>query len=148
MIIFLLGLFSMMAQLEYPPISIRAAAFIGIMSLVSLIVAFASIFRHFGIVDSLNATLDRDPIDCLYFSVVTWTTLGYGDFRPSAAIRMTAAAEALIGYVGMVGLISISAQYIVATVGLSEQEIDKFNKGLERYESKRSDNPRTRKKRG
>jgi hypothetical protein len=35
---------------------------------------------------------------CLDFSIVTWTTLGYGDVRPSANARMLAASEAVLGY--------------------------------------------------
>lgn len=35
----------------------------------------------------------------LYFSIVTFTTLGYGDFQPSEGMRLLAAEEALFGYV-------------------------------------------------
>jgi len=35
--------------------------------------------------------------DCLYFSVVTFTTLGYGDLSPSGLVRLIAAVEAFIG---------------------------------------------------
>ena len=34
----------------------------------------------------------------LYFSIVTWTTLGYGDLQPTESLRLFAASEALIGY--------------------------------------------------
>jgi Ion channel len=37
-------------------------------------------------------------VTCLYFSMVTWTTLGYGDVRPSDNARMLAASEAVLGY--------------------------------------------------
>ncbi len=33
----------------------------------------------------------------LYFSVVTFTTLGYGDFRPIGAVRVLASVESLLG---------------------------------------------------
>jgi|APSaa5957512622_1039677.scaffolds.fasta_scaffold176539_2 hypothetical protein len=36
-----------------------------------------------------------------YFSLVTWTTVGYGDVRPSKEARAYAAAEAAIGYLYM-----------------------------------------------
>jgi hypothetical protein len=32
---------------------------------------------------------------------VTWTTVGYGDFKPAAAIRLIAASEGFVGYIGM-----------------------------------------------
>lgn len=141
-VIFQLGLFSMMARIKYPPISSKAATIIGLLSLINTIIAFASIFRYFGIVQASNLTVHHDPLDCLYFSVVTWSTLGYGDFYPAQPARMVAAAEALIGYVGMIGLISIAAQYFVAGAGLSEKEIDEFNKKLANYEARREKKPR------
>jgi hypothetical protein len=53
-----------------------------------------------------------DPnLDALYFSVITWTTLGYGDFIPSAECRPWAAAEALTGYAMM-------PLFITALIGL------------------------------
>ena len=37
-------------------------------------------------------------LDCLYFSVITFTTLGFGDFRPLEGwSRIFAGTEALIG---------------------------------------------------
>jgi len=46
--------------------------------------------------------------DALYFSIVTWTTLGYGDFQPQEYFRLFAAIEAIYGYMFlglMVGLV-------------------------------------------
>jgi hypothetical protein len=42
--------------------------------------------------------------DALYYSIVTWTTLGYGDIVPVRELRMFAAIEALYGYI-FLGLI-------------------------------------------
>jgi len=41
--------------------------------------------------------LIADCGDALYFSAVTFTTVGYGDWRPEGAARFVAAAEALLG---------------------------------------------------
>jgi hypothetical protein len=46
-------------------------------------------------------------IDCIYFSGVTFTTLGFGDVLPVGPIRFMAAAESLIGLV----LIAWSASF-------------------------------------
>jgi len=37
----------------------------------------------------------------LYFSAVTWTTLGYGDITPATDFLLLAASEALLGYITM-----------------------------------------------
>ena len=37
-------------------------------------------------------------IDYLYFSIVTWTTVGYGDLQPNSFFRIYASLEAFIGY--------------------------------------------------
>ena len=36
-------------------------------------------------------------VDAVYFSAVTFTTLGYGDFRPESWARAVAMAEAMLG---------------------------------------------------
>jgi Ion channel len=58
-----------------------------------------------GLVDTISKEFTHDPSTCLYFSLVTWTTLGYGDFRPVPNGRLVAASEAVIGYVMMIILI-------------------------------------------
>ena len=37
--------------------------------------------------------------DCLYFSITTWTTLGYGDFAPTPTMRLVTSLEALTGLI-------------------------------------------------
>ena len=39
----------------------------------------------------------KNWLDCIYFSVVTFTTLGYGDLTPQGWSRIVAAVEAFIG---------------------------------------------------
>ncbi len=48
------------------------------------------------------------PLSSIYFSVVTLTTLGYGDAYPATmAGQILAAVQAVLGYVGLGGLLSI-----------------------------------------
>ena len=77
------------------------------LSCVSLsnIFIFAGIYSYFGI--SNGGVIVQDIYDCLYFSIVTWTTLGYGDFVPSKDAQFFAAGEAMIGYIYMAIIISI-----------------------------------------
>ena len=50
------------------------------------------------------------PISSFYYSVVTLTTLGYGDVLPaSTAAQIVAMCEVAIGYVMLGGLLSIFA---------------------------------------
>jgi len=58
---------------------------------------FAEIYESLGVYDH-DGNLVEDSNDAKYFSIVTWTTLGYGDFRPSVAARPYAATQALLGY--------------------------------------------------
>lgn len=69
----------------------------GALSALFMTLTFATLYRHLGI--SLNAGCDMDfrPIDSVYFSAVTFTTLGYGDFRPCAWARLPASGQALLG---------------------------------------------------
>jgi hypothetical protein len=41
---------------------------------------------------------DTTTQNTLFFSIVTFTTLGYGDFQPTPRMRLIAASEAIIGY--------------------------------------------------
>lgn len=65
------------------------------------IVGYGALYSDLKIIDTQNgevATLKRDHY---YFSAVTWTTLGYGDFRPSKDARVYAASQAVLGYLYM-----------------------------------------------
>ncbi|MCC1498372.1 potassium channel family protein [Alcanivorax sp. 1008] len=59
------------------------------------IIGFAAHYLHHGIMYS--GDIVHEPAASLYFSVVTWTTLGYGDFQPTEAVRGLAASQALLG---------------------------------------------------
>jgi len=59
------------------------------------ILGFALAYRALGIIPPAQEA--TRVIDYLYFSSVTFATLGYGDFRPSADARLLAAFQALLG---------------------------------------------------
>ncbi|PKG38189.1 pentapeptide repeat-containing protein [Psychromonas sp. Urea-02u-13] len=72
------------------------------------LILFSSFFYYvFGLrfagefqVFSMDQTLEQNIIfffECLYYSVVTFTTLGYGDFIPVGFSRVIAALEAFTG---------------------------------------------------
>ena len=84
-------------------------ALVGIFLLVGGIVAviflYAAEYEKLGL-RIAGAGITRDRLDCLYFSVVTWTTVGYGDLLPEGKARLVAGLEALTGYVLMALLIA------------------------------------------
>jgi voltage-gated potassium channel Kch len=59
--------------------------------------------KNFGTIPpGQTGTEQLNWLDSLYFSVVTWTTLGYGDFRPGTdTVKLFVMTEALLGYVYM-----------------------------------------------
>lgn len=71
-----------------------------------LIYLYAKLYEANGIIES-----GVDKIysfkDCLYFSIVTWTTLGYGDLAPTSEMRLWAASEAVVGYAFTALIISL-----------------------------------------
>ncbi len=52
-----------------------------------LIMTFAKLFYYHGLVLD-GAVISVSFADATYFSIVTWTTLGYGDFSPPESLRL------------------------------------------------------------
>lgn len=66
----------------------------------SLIVVFLLAFTFFinnAIIKQGLTSYSPDFLECLYFSFVTFTTLGYGDYAPTQAFQLIATAEAFFG---------------------------------------------------
>lgn len=79
---------------------------------IGMIFVFAGIYSITGL--QIDGELNQvHHWDALYFSVVTWTTLGYGDFQPIGYARGVASIEALFGYLHL----GIIVGLIVALVG-------------------------------
>ncbi|WP_120634731.1 potassium channel family protein [Ruegeria sp. EL01] len=68
---------------------------------------FAAVYGAFGYSD-LCVIGAKGPADVLYFSYVTFTTVGYGDLSPAGLCRGLAAAEAVTGYI-LLGLFVAAA---------------------------------------
>lgn len=102
----------------------RVAAFIAALTgLFLFIFIFASFYQSLGIIDSRTQAETRDAGACLYFSIVTFTTLGYGDFVPTVSARLISGCEALIGYVVMAAMIALLARIFGFTSGMSEPAV-------------------------
>ncbi|MCA0899739.1 ion channel [Microbulbifer agarilyticus] len=78
----------------------RIQAFIYFVVIIIIEIAgFAALYEREGIV--CEGSLIKDAYTSFYFSVVTWTTLGFGDCVPTSHIRHWAALQAILGYVMM-----------------------------------------------
>lgn len=77
-----------------------------------LILIFGLVYEGAGILDH-SGNLVKDRLTSIYFSIVTFTTLGYGDYRPSPTVRWAAAIEALLGYIFMGILVALIATTIL-----------------------------------
>lgn len=58
---------------------------------------FAYLYYQKGVLVSGNA-VKISFFDSIYFSITTWTTLGYGDFAPLPELRLVTSLEAINGY--------------------------------------------------
>jgi voltage-gated potassium channel Kch len=75
---------------------------------ITTVISFGGLYRQYGIKETASGTGTILPFDNLYFSVVTWTTVGYGDFIPaSKTSKKLAAYEAITGYITMAALFSV-----------------------------------------
>ena len=73
--------------------------------------SYSDIYVRMGIVEGVS-TIVHDRESALYFSIITFTTVGYGDYHPTLDGRMVAATEALTGYVFFGVFISMLSTYI------------------------------------
>jgi len=83
----------------------------------ALIFLYAAIYSDCGIQNSDKAPVN-DFADCLYFSMMTWTTVGYGDLVPVGKSRIFAMCEAFSQYVVMALLV---AAFISLAQSMREQ---------------------------
>lgn len=104
---------SVVARLLYDPDSfgytIRHLFFL----LLLVVAFFAVLYSELGIAEAATGREVRGLGVCLYFSVSTFTTLGYGDFLPLPETRLVAAVEALTGYV-LLGISLASAFFLIS----------------------------------
>lgn len=80
-----------------------------------LLAVFASVYQKLGITDNTGPrpAVSHAYLDSLYYSVVTFTTLGYGDFYPRGVGRVLAGIEALTGYV-ILGLLASTLAAVIS----------------------------------
>ena len=96
------------------------------LDVVLLILAFATMYQRLGII---NTTVEGSPVThnfvtSIYYAIVTFTTLGYGDFQPTPDARPIAALQAITGYLVLGVLASVVATLIHPSEGPLQVEDD------------------------
>jgi hypothetical protein len=82
-----------------------------------LLCAFAGLYAQYGLADTTGGgeKITYQYTDALYYSVVTFTTLGYGDIQPRGMSRILACIETFVGYIVLGLLASTATSFIQAT---------------------------------
>jgi len=79
-----------------------------LITITTVVFCYAKLYNLAGLYHGKECLQNPNVMQCLYFSVVTWTMLGYGDFHPNEGLsQFLAASEAIMGYVYM-GLLIVS----------------------------------------
>ena len=76
-----------------------------------LVLTYSRIYLDYNILYNGQPFTDETFTDNIYFSIVTLTTLGYGDFQPPPKLRILAGIQAITGYVYLGFIISIASSY-------------------------------------
>jgi hypothetical protein len=90
-------------KLSVPPrariLLVIGGVFIGhFLKIVLYAVVFAVMQNRFGL-GAISGVLEGNPLDFLYLSISSYTTLGVGDVYPTGPLRLVAAIESLNGLV-------------------------------------------------
>lgn len=102
------------------------ALFALLVAIFLLIACFALIYQRIGILENGKET--KDMVTALYFSVVTWTTLGYGDIQPLGWARLAATIEAMLGYVYLGVFVGLLFKLVIEkSASKEEQKVETHN---------------------
>ncbi|MDR3570603.1 MAG: ion channel [Candidatus Pacebacteria bacterium] len=64
-----------------------------------IVIDYASKYFEYGVLYAGGGDLVHDYDSSMYFSLVNWTTLGYGDVLPATQLRIFATSEAIAGQI-------------------------------------------------
>lgn len=95
-------------RLQFPWDAIKLVGSFALVTIISAVLYYVGTPHGWGVIRAYDVgVLNSPPInevnffDCLYFSVVTIATLGYGDYRPVSYGRIIAGGEVVAGIVMM-----------------------------------------------
>jgi len=101
--------------------------------LVITVVVFSIIYWRYGLVYN-GEKVENNFFNSVYFSLTTWTTLGYGDFAPTPRIRHITSIQAILGYAGLGLFIALLSGYI-NNMATNRKEVNRHNRELIREQS-------------
>jgi len=104
----ILVLYAFAVRMVDHPVLLTMGILVGTETL--FVVAYAWAYQLVGIMR--DGKITTDFVDCIYFSAITWTTVGYGDIVPTSEARLWAASEALLSYFTIAILIGTVASLI------------------------------------
>ncbi|HAT84575.1 MAG TPA: hypothetical protein DCS30_00530 [Rhizobiales bacterium] len=90
--------FLVMRSLQYESWYPLAGFCLIVFTPLSMIAGGAAFFMEYGLVNNLEKDATLSWFETVYFSVVTFTTLGYGDFSPTQPSRVGSLLLAFGGY--------------------------------------------------
>lgn len=96
--------------------------------LIWLILVFATVYWQHGLLVS-GRFREVSFVESIYFSVTTWTTLGYGDMGPPERIRHITSIQALMGYIGTGIWVAVAGLWISEKTEM-RRSIHKHNQEL------------------
>lgn len=87
------------------------AFFLLVLSMICMIWTFADTYSKASFSD-ISGKVSHDFYGAVYLSIVTWTTLGYGDLRPTESVRILAGLEAITGYLYIGIFVAFAINYL------------------------------------
>ncbi len=102
---------SFLALNELAQNKVRSSLAVAVLANISIIAAIC--YALIYLIGGLTVEPDKNPLHdfgtALYISITTMTTLGFGDFKPSEAVRMYTAVQAMLGYICLGSAVGIIA---------------------------------------
>lgn len=91
-----------------------------LVSMIFCVMSFALVFRSLGFSAGEECLGPFDPVESVYFSAVTFSTLGYGDFHPCSNAQLFAAFQAMLGNLHL-GLIVGAAFFLASSISTTRE---------------------------
>lgn len=120
---------------------VERAGYISIGCAALFVILFSTVYflMAYGTSDGLDKKAGKDFWECLYFSVITFTTLGYGDLTPIGWGRLVAALEVMSGlaltaaFIGKIASERQSALLLLIYTSDQQRRLADFSDEIEQF---------------